>query len=196
MESRRGLFSQQEMSSGTFELYRPPPADDVQRLDAQMHWFSYYRKWVPQEKYYYAVQHTGFQANPGRSEGTYSKYASLDDRMDGFHFYLAYVKVGIARATSDAAHEIRDGHITREEGVALVHRYDGECPKKYFREFLDDFDITEGELFEVVEFYRSRAPHLWEKRDGGWDLKHRVQTLSKTEEEDVSIHDDVIQQVR
>ena len=97
-----------------------------------MRWFSNYKKWVPQENYYYAVENTGFKANQGRSEGTYSKYASLDDRTDGFHYYMSYIKFGLGRATSDAAHEIRDGHLTREEGAALVKRYDGEFPDKYF----------------------------------------------------------------
>ena len=35
-------------------------------------------------------------------------YRTLDDRIDGLHYYLAFIKFGIGRATSDAAHEIRD----------------------------------------------------------------------------------------
>jgi len=152
-----------------------PDQKKVAELNAQMHWFSFYKKWVPQENYYYAAENTAFQANPdGRSEGTYSKYASLDDRTDGFHFYLAYIKFGIARATSDASHEIRDGHLTREEGVALVHRYDGEFPKKYFKDFLEYLSITESEFWEVINFYRSLSPHLWEKSGAEWKLKHKV----------------------
>ncbi len=121
----------------------------------------------------YAQKHTGFTANEeGRSEGTYSKYASLDDKTDGFHFYLAFIKFGIGRATSDAAHEIRDGHITREEGAALVRRYDGEFPQKYFKDFLDYLDIDEKHFWEVVDSWR--PPHLWEKVNGEWKLKHQV----------------------
>ena len=40
-----------------------------------------------------------------------------------------FIKFGIGRATSDAAHEVRDGKITREEAVYLVNKYDGEFPK-------------------------------------------------------------------
>ena len=32
-----------------------------------------------------AVENTGFTANDDRSEGTYQKYGSIDDRLDGFH---------------------------------------------------------------------------------------------------------------
>ena len=73
-------------------------------------------------EFYYCVENTGFKPNPVRSEGTYSKYASLDDQLDGFHYYLAYIKFGLGRATSDAAHEIRDGHLTRDEGIQLVNK--------------------------------------------------------------------------
>lgn len=168
-----GIFSPEEVHPKTFDLYRAPPLDQIERLGAEMHWMSYYRKWVPQENFYYAQKNTGFIANEaGRSEGTYSKYASLDDKTDGFHFYLAYIKFGIGRCTSDAAHEIRDGHITREEGVALVKRYDGEFPKKYFPEFLEYLGITEEHFWEIVNAYR--APHLWEQVNGEWVLKYHV----------------------
>ena len=83
------------------------------------------------------MENCNFTPNPERTEGTYSKYASLDDKFDGFHYYLAFIKFGIGRATSDTAHEIRDKKIDREEGKALVKKFDGEFPTKYFKEFLD-----------------------------------------------------------
>ena len=141
-------------------------------LPIEMHWMSYYHHWQPQENFYWATEHTGFTANSERSEGTYSKYASLDDRTDGFHFYLAFIKFGIGRATSDAAHEVRDRHITREEGIALVQRYDGEFPARYFAEFLSYLDITENHFWEVVEDWR--PAHLWVKEGDRWLLKHQV----------------------
>lgn len=167
------IFKKDEIDDKTFEMYRQPNLVELAKLRVQMHWFSYYKKWVPQENFYYSQKHTGFTANEeGRSEGTYSKYASLDDKTDGFHFYLAFIKFGIGRATSDAAHEIRDGHITREEGVALVKRYDGEFPKKYFREFLEYLDISEDHFWKVVNSWR--ALHIWKKIDGKWQLRHTV----------------------
>ena len=168
-----GLISKSDYDTSDLMFYKPPLPEVLQEKGVQMHWFSYYHNWLPQENYYYCAEHTGFQANrDGRSEGTYSKYASLDDRVDGFHYYLGYVKFGIGRTTSDAAHEIRDGKITREEGVALVKRYDGEFPRKYFEEFLQYCAITKEEFESVVDSWRS--PHLWERVDGHWRLKHVV----------------------
>ncbi len=166
-------FTKADYDESDLTFYRPPDIDEMRRLGVEFHWFSYYKKWVPQENYYYASEHTGFQANPeGRSEGTYSKYASLDDQMDGFHFYLAFIKFGIARATSDSAHEVRDGHITREEAAALVRRFDGEFPHRWFKEFLEYLDISEERFWQITD--RFRQPHIWKNENGAWRLKHAV----------------------
>jgi N-acetyl sugar amidotransferase len=168
----KDYFSRKDFDESDLRFYRPPTPEQLRGKGIEMHWYAYYHKWVPQENYYYAVDNTNFQANPERSEGTYSKYASLDDRLDGYHYYLMFLKFGIGRATSDAGHEIRDGHITREEGVALVHRYDGEFPKRYFREFLEYINISEEYFWQVADSWRQ--PHIWDRKDGQWILKHRV----------------------
>ena len=147
-------------------------AEEIKENNTEIHFLGYYKFWDPQENYYYCHEHTGFTANAERSEGTYSKYASLDDELDGFHYYLAYIKFGVGRATSDAAHEIRDGKITREEGIALVKRYDGERPKKYYREFLEFCSMTDSEAQEIIDSWRS--DHLWLHEGEEWKLRHFV----------------------
>src|SRR3990167_8913783 len=170
---KTGIIKKGEFPKAELEFYKPPEIEKLKKLGIRHYWFSYFRKWVPQENFYYSQKHTGFIANEeGRSEGTYSKYASLDDKTDGFHFYLAYIKFGIGRATSDAAHEIRDGHITRGEGVALVKRYDGEFPEKYFKEFLEYLDISENHFWWIVDSWRPK--HIWKKIKHEWKLRHTV----------------------
>jgi len=154
------------------QTYMAPSDEELESLKVQIHFFGYYTKWLPQENYYYASEHAGFKANQTRSEGTYSKYASLDDKLDGFHYYLSYIKFGIGRATADSSHEIRDGHLTREEGVQLVKLYDGEFPKKYFKTFLEYCNITEDYFEKVIDSWRS--PHIWKKVNGKWKLRHTV----------------------
>ena len=133
---------------------------------------GYFHKWNPQENYYYCVENTGFKPNKIRSEGTYTRFASLDDKLDGFHYYLMFIKFGFGRATSDAAHEIREGHITREEGVQLVRKYDGEFPEKHFQLFLEYCDMSQSEFHEIVDSWR--AKHVWEKKGNDWKLKNQA----------------------
>src|SRR6185503_10312838 len=143
----------------------------------------------PQGSYYYAVENGGFQASPERTPGTYSKYNSIDDRIDDFHYYTTYIKFGIGRATYDAAQEIRSGEINRDEGVALVKRFDGEFPSRFADEIFRYLSIPAREfpeahkMFEQPimdhEYFRNltdsfRSPHLWKYQDKDWKLRHTV----------------------
>ena len=109
-------------------------AEDPEKIvekEVEVHYLGYYLKWHPQSCYYHSVEHGGFEASPERTPGTYSKYNSIDDRIDDFHYYTTFIKFGIGRATYDAAQEIRSQDIIREEGVALARRFDGEFPDRF-----------------------------------------------------------------
>jgi N-acetyl sugar amidotransferase len=125
------LLDEYGLSLVDLQPYLPAPFEQLERSNIEVHYLGYYLKWTPQEAYYYSVENCGFQANPFRTEGTYSKYNSLDDRIDGFHYYTTFIKFGLGRASYDASQEIRNRHLTREEGVALVRRFDGEFPERY-----------------------------------------------------------------
>lgn len=133
---------------------------------AEVHYLGYYLKWHPQSCYYYACEHGGFEPAPERTPGTYSKYNSIDDKIDDFHYWTTYQKFGIGRATYDAAQEIRSGDITRDEGVALVRRFDGEWPARFAAEVNDYLSVpgfetmTNARWQELADKFRS--PHLWD----------------------------------
>jgi N-acetyl sugar amidotransferase len=161
----------------------------IERKKIEVHYLGYYLKWHPQSCYYYAVEHGGFQASPERTPGTYSKYNSIDDRIDDFHYYTTFIKFGIGRSTYDAAQEVRSDDITREEGVALVKRFDGEFPERFAEEIFAYLSIPEREFpvasrcFEQPimdrQYFmhladRFRSPHLWKFEDGEWRLRQTI----------------------
>ena len=166
------FWSEHGVSTLDLKPFMAPLYEDIIRNKTSIQFFGYYKFWDPQENFYYCQEHANFSPNTERSEGTYSKYASLDDQIDGFHYYLAYIKFGIGRATSDAAHEIRDGKITREEGVSLVKRFDSEFPKKYYKNFLDYCSITDDEVQAVINSWRS--DHIWSREGSEWRLKQPI----------------------
>ena len=169
--------------------YLPASAVGLQEAEVTVHYLGYYLKWHPQGCYYYAVEHGGFEASPERTPGTYSKYNSIDDRIDDLHYYTTFIKFGIGRATYDAAQEIRSGDIDREEGVALVRKFDGEYPERFADEIFRYLSLPEKE-FPVAssrfaeprmsrEYFMHladsfRSPHLWRYRDGAWTLRRTV----------------------
>lgn len=169
--------------------YLPANPAGLEKLGIEVHYLGYYVKWHPQSCYYYSVEHGGFEASPERTPGTYSKYNSIDDRIDDFHYYTTFIKYGIGRATYDAAQEIRSGDINREEGVALVQRFDGEYPTRFSDEILTYLSIPEKEFPQASKMFEQpimdlnyfnnladsfRSPHLWSYNKGQWSLRYQV----------------------
>jgi N-acetyl sugar amidotransferase len=169
--------------------YLPPDPEELRQKKIEVHYLGYYLKWHPQGCYYYSVEHGGFEASPERTPGTYSKYNSIDDKIDDLHYWTTHVKFGIGRATYDAAQEIRSGEITREEGVALVKRFDGEWPARFEPELMEYLSIPKKEFPAAHEAFAEpimtkesfqrladdfRSPHLWTKESDEWKLRHVV----------------------
>jgi len=165
-------YLEQGFTLGDFAPYMAPNKDELIKASVEVRYLGYYLKWDPQECYYYASENTGFEANILRTEGSYSKYSSIDDKIDPFHYFTTLIKFGIGRATYDAAQEVRNGKISREEAAYLVKKYDTEFPEKYFQEFLEYINTSQDEFWETVN--RHRSPHIWAEEDGIWKLRHTV----------------------
>jgi N-acetyl sugar amidotransferase len=153
--------------------FLPADAKELERSNIEVHYLGYYLRWTPQEVYYYAIENTGFHARPFRTQGTYSKYNSIDDKIDDLHYYTTFIKFGIGRATYDASQEIRNKHLTREDGVALVKKFDGEFPDLYFNEIMEYLNIN-PDYFRNELTDKFRSPHLWGKVGDEWKLRHTV----------------------
>ena len=170
----KNYFNKNENIPNKVGLYKAPSVDDILKSNSEMHWFSYYKKWVPQENFYYASKYCGFDVNPnGRSEGTYTKHVSLDDQLDGIHWYQSYAKFGMARASRDVQTDIRRHHLTREEGVHLVNKFDGEIPKRDLSFFLEYINIDEDYFWEVIDHYRQLS-NVWEYKNNSWEMIAKV----------------------
>lgn len=131
----------------------------------------------PMEKYLnclhlYSADDTDKTLGILTSRGCINKCNFCYRMEDGIRLRSVEIKFGIGRVTSDTAHEIRDGHLTREEGVKLVQKYDGEFPSKYFKDFLEYCDISEDHFWKVVDSWRS--PHVWAKKNGEWKIRHTI----------------------
>lgn len=119
-----------------------------------------YIRWDPEEAYYFAVEHTGFEANEERTEGTFTKFNSIDDKLDPLHYATMFWKFGVGRASHDASMEIRHGRITREEGVALVHKYDHEIRESTIEWACGYMGITRAEFDEVRARFTKSYPQV------------------------------------
>jgi N-acetyl sugar amidotransferase len=168
----RELIKDEKIKFNDLTAYLPLTPKEVSESKLKFIYLGYFEKWDPQECFYYSVENTGFETAPERSEGTYSKYTEIDDKIVPFHFYTTLIKYGIGRATYDASQEIRNQKISREEGIQLVQRYDEEFPSKSFTDFIDYLNISESEFFETINKFRPE--HIWKFDNNEWKLRTAV----------------------
>ncbi len=183
------LVQKYKISRQDLSTYLPLTEKEFVNSGVKVHYLGYYLPWHPQNCYYFAVENGGFKPAPERNLGTYSKYSSIDDKMDDFHFYTTFIKFGIGRATHDASQEIRNGEINRDEAISLIKQFDGEYPLRFSEEIFQYLSIdqkTFGDIskeFEQSEFNQGyfdlltdsfRSPHLWLFKDSRWQLRNPI----------------------
>ena len=188
-ESISSLKSNFGLTQAELAPYLPENALALKANGTEVHYLGFYLRWHPQSAYYFAVENGGFTASPERTAGTYSKYSSIDDKIDDLHYYTTFIKFGIGRATYDAAQEIRSGDLTRDEALLLIKRYDGEFPERWARELfkylsLDEISFPKAynsfehpamdqTYFEALS-NKFRSPHLWQYGKDGWSLRYQI----------------------
>ena len=183
----RQLEEDYKVDKADLAIYLPSETSNLEKNHVQVRYLGYYEKWHPQGAYYYSVEHGGFRPAPERTKGTYSKYNSIDDKIDDFFYYTTYIKYGIGRTTYDAAQEIRNEEITLEEGKALCKKFDGEYPDRFEKEIFQYLSLDRqhfpwaSQLFEQPKMDREyfmhladrfRSPHLWKWENNMWKLRH------------------------
>jgi hypothetical protein len=97
-----------------------------------------------QEKYKWKQSQKPFQR-------TYRKFSNLDDKYEnGVHDLLKFIKFGYGRVSDHASKDIRDGYISREQGVEFVKKYD---------------HVVSDDLYEWLKYVGKTEDYFWEKAD-------------------------------
>ena len=115
-----------------------------------------------------------FQTNPnGRTEGTFTDFDSLDDKIDNLYYYMQYVKFGFGRATRDSCRMIQNNQMTREKAIELARKYDNEFPSKNLKEVLSFLDLNEDKFEEIVNKHRNEE--IWKTGlSNKWELINSI----------------------
>jgi len=90
---------------------------------------------------------------------------SLDEDWVTFNQMIKYLKFGFGRVTDYVNEDIRNGRMTRDEGIVLNEKYDGTCSEKYIETFCDYIGITMEEFWENVD--KSVNTELFVKEGAG-----------------------------
>ena len=93
--------------------------------------------------------------------------SNLDDMHEnGIHDYMKFIKVRKGRCSDHASKDIRTGYMTRDEGIAMVRKYDHVKPRRDLERWLGYVDMTEDEFDHIADTFRD--PRVWWQQDGEW----------------------------
>ncbi len=152
--------------------YSYPEEKQLKKLN--IYYFAYFFKWSMYENYLYVKKNLkGFQTNPfDRTEGTFTNFDSLDDKIDDLYYYMQYIKFGFGRCSRDASRMINSGHLTREKGIEYLKEYDGEFPKRHLTDVLKYYNISEIELETIINKHRNEE--IWKQSNNDWTLNLEI----------------------
>jgi N-acetyl sugar amidotransferase len=156
------------------EMLTYPPAEVVENLEP--FYLGYYIPWSGADNYM-AAQATGFRSCDGEwgRGGCIENYDQIDSIGYMVHPWLKYPKYGHARATDVASNWIREGRITRDEGVDLVLANDHILDDWAADDFCRFTGITTDYFYAHIDTIYNLE--LFTKTGGNWSLKNPVSKL-------------------
>ncbi len=155
--------------------YIYPSEERMVKKNLTAYYFSYFFKWSMLENYEYVKEKMpSFKTNPnGRTEGTFTDFDSLDDKIDNLYYYMQYIKFGFGRATRDSCRMIQNNQMTRDKAIELARKYDSEFPEINFNEVLEYLEIDKEQFEVIVDKHRNNE--IWKSaRNNKWELINSI----------------------
>ena len=153
-----------------------PTDDEIKSVGVTGLFLGYYLKWDAR-KQLEIVKKSGFTVLEEPNEGTYTNYENLDTKYVGLHDYFKFLKFGYARATDHASIDIRNHRISRDEGLELVKKHEGQIPTKYLKEFLDEFELSMDDFIQICDKFTNKE--LFKKKIDGNLLRDKSNNIEK-----------------
>lgn len=144
-----------------------PSDDEIDRVGVRGIYLSNYVNWDANEHVKLVTEKYGWLPAQQPFERTYRNFSNLDDMHEnGIHDYLKFIKLGYGRASDHACKDIRSGKMTREEGIAMVRKYDHVKPMRDLTRWLRYVNMTEEEFDRTCDTFRDKR--VWRVENGQW----------------------------
>ena len=156
--------------------YIYPTDDEIKRVGVTGIFLGYFIRWNIQEQLK-KVRELGFSVHDGPTEGTFTNYENLDNKIQGIHDYFKWLKFGYGRAADSGSIQIRLKQISREDGIRLVKQHEGKLPEKFLDEFLDQWEMGREEFLDICDKFTNKE--LFKKDENGILLRDKLGNLEK-----------------
>ena len=158
--------------------YFYPSDEDIERVGVTGIFLGHYFFWDARKQLDIIKQHGFSVKEDGPTEGTYTNYENIDEKLVGLHDYLKFVKYGFGRATDHVCIDIRNNRLTREEGLKLVKQYDGKYPHYGVNEFVKYSGMSKEEVDKIIDSFTN--PILFQQDNDGNFIKDLEGNLHRT----------------
>lgn len=153
------LYGMEGITQKLLIPYTYPSSEDLRRVGVTGLFLGYYMPWDGYSNALLASGH-GFIVSEHLVEGSIVNYENLDNYQTGIHDYFKFLKFGFGRASDIASLHIRRGRITRQDGMELVTKHDGQFPWTYLGKPLNDIlnplDLTVDEFVKVCDRFTNK----------------------------------------
>lgn len=125
-----------------------PSAEECEKVGVQGIHLGNYVFWDDERQTEFVRDTYGWRET--EIEQTYKRYKSAECIMPGMHDFTCYLKRGFGRASYHATIDVRNGLLTREEGLDLARRIDPVRPEA-LDYFLEITGMSEEEFYRVMK---------------------------------------------
>jgi N-acetyl sugar amidotransferase len=163
-----------EVTLRDLESFRYPPREALRALGYRSICMGTYIPWDVKEQTRVIERELGWRGDQVEGvPGNYS-YEKIECFVQGVRDYLRFIKRGMGRTNHLSCIDIRDGRLTREEGLKLVAEHDGKRPAS-LDVFLEVTGLTEAQFNEIAAQHVvyphehdpssvTRGPELWDQK--------------------------------
>lgn len=150
------------VSLNDINMYKYPEADRISEKKITAYYFSYFFKWDVYENFNYCKKNFDFRTSKERISGTFQNYDSMDDHIDHLYYYMQFIKFGFGRCLRDASRLVQNNHMSREDALNYIKKYDGEFPNNHLDKVLNFLNLDLIKLNQIIELHRNKE--IWTKK--------------------------------
>ncbi len=150
-----------------FSLYEYPSDSEMQAAGLKIVYMDYFMKDFTNlaNGNFSALRGLSVRKADPEKDADFFGTSMLDENFININMYLRYLKFGFGRATDLVNLEIREGRMTRDEGIKLVNLYDGSYSQDIVEKFCNYIDISELEFWGIIDKFYNKE--LFDKKANG-----------------------------
>lgn len=157
----------EDLTRKDLEIFCCPDDEALEEQGIRAVFLGYYFPWDPEDTLKVAREN-GFKIRQAGPKVGIWDYADVDDDFISVHHYLKWHKFGFTRSYDNLSLEIRNGRMTRDEGIQAIAELGDERPVDDLERFCEFLGMEVAEFDALAD--RFRNPKIWKREGGVWRI--------------------------